>query len=167
MGCGRWSPVPPWAWGDGAGKSHCRPPAREPPGVDGLRAPCYPIGHAERDGPGADSCAYRGHRVWEAVRAEATAWAGVTPRRRFGRDGLSLHGRLFACGPGAGDDLWVRLTLPLQRQAVRQAGVLPHPRFARTGWIVLRLRGASGRLLARRWPARAYAAAGGAPPEKA
>ena len=84
--------------------------------------------------------------------------------RRFGRDGLCLRGRLFACGPGAGDDLWVRLTLPLQRQALSQAGVLPHPRFARTGWIVLRLRGASGGSLARRWLARAYAASGGATP---
>ena len=86
-------------------------------------------------------------------------------RRRFGRDGLSLRGRLFACGPGAGDDLWVRLTLPLQRLALRQTGVLPHPRFARTGWIVLRLRGASGPPLARRWLARVYAAAAAAPPE--
>jgi len=105
--------------------------------------------------------------AWEAVRAEVTAWPGVTLRRRFGRDGLSLRGRLFACGPGAGDDLWVRLTLPLQQRALRQAGVLPHPRFARTGWIVLRLRGASGRSLARRWLARAYAAAGGPPPDHA
>ena len=61
----------------------------------------------------------------------------------------------------------MRLTVPLQRLALRQAGVLPHPRFARTGWIVVRLRGASGRSLARRWLARAYEAAGGAPPGKA
>ena len=105
--------------------------------------------------------------MWEALRAEVSAWPGVTVRRRFGRDGLSLRGRLFACGPGAGDDLWVRLTLPLQRLALRQMGVLPHPRFARTGWIVLRLQGASGRSAARRWLARAYAAAGGAPPDPA
>lgn len=105
--------------------------------------------------------------AWEAVRAEATAWLGVTVLRRFGRDGLTLHGRLFACGPGAGDDLWVRLTLPVQRLAVRETGILPHPRFARTGWIVLRLRGASGRSLARRWLARAYAAARDVPPETA
>ncbi len=108
-----------------------------------------------------------GGASWEAVRGEVTAWPEVTLRRRFGRDGLSLRGRLFACGPGAGDDLWVRLTLPLQRQALRQAGILPHPRFARTGWIVVRLRGASGRSLARRWLARAYTAAGGAPPDHA
>jgi hypothetical protein len=106
-------------------------------------------------------------RVWEAVRAEVIAWPGLTVLRRFGRDGLSVRGRLFACGPGAGDDLWVRLTLPLQQRALRQASVLPHPRFARTGWIVLRLRGASGRSMARRWLARAYAAAGGAPPDPA
>jgi hypothetical protein len=93
------------------------------------------------------------------------AWPGVSLRRRFGRDGLSLRGRLFACGPGAGDDIWVRLTLPVQRLALRQTGVLPHPRFARTGWIVLRLRGTSGAALARRWLARAYAAAAAAPPE--
>ncbi|MGH7429594.1 MAG: hypothetical protein ACREJ4_14740, partial [Candidatus Methylomirabilaceae bacterium] len=30
--------------------------------------------------------------AWEAVRAEVTRWPGVTLRRRFGRDGLSLHG---------------------------------------------------------------------------
>jgi hypothetical protein len=116
----------------------------------------------ERTDPGA-----AGGGAWETVRAEATAWPGVTVLRRFGRDGLSLRGRLFGCGPGAGDDLWVRLTLPLQKQALRQKGILPHPRFARTGWIVLRLRGASGRSLARRWLARAYAAAGGPPPDHA
>ena len=103
--------------------------------------------------------------AWEAVRGEVTAWPGVTLRRRFGRDGLALRGRLFACGPGAGDDLWVRLTLPLQRLALRETGVLPHPRFARTGWIVLRLRRASGAPLARRWLARAYAAAAAPSPE--
>lgn len=99
-----------------------------------------------------------GGGAWEAVRAEAAAWSGVTVLRRFGRDGLCLRGRLFACGPGAGDDLWVRLMLPVQRLALRETGILPHPRFARTGWIVLRLRGASGRSLARQWLARAYAA---------
>lgn len=89
----------------------------------------------------------------------------MTLHRRFGRDGLFVRDRLFACGPAGGDDLWVRLTLPLQRLALRETGVLPHPRFARTGWIVLRLRGASGAPLARRWLARAYAAAAQAPPE--
>ncbi len=103
--------------------------------------------------------------MWEAVRADVSAWPGVTLRRRFGRDGLFVRGRLFACGPAGGDDLWVHLTLPLQRLALRETGVLPHPRFARTGWIVLRLRGASGAPLARRWLARAYAAAAQAPPE--
>jgi hypothetical protein len=110
-----------------------------------------------RTAPGA-----AGGGAWDAICSDATAWPGVTVLRRFGRDGLCLRGRLFACGPAAGDDLWVRLTLPLQRLALRQAGVLPHPRFARTGWIVVQLRGASGRSLARRWLARAYAAAGGA-----
>lgn len=104
-----------------------------------------------------------GGGAWEAVRAEVTAWPGVTVLRRFGRDGLSVRGRMFACGPAAGDNLWVRLMVPLQQRALRGTGILPHPRFARTGWIVLRLRGASGRSLARRWLARAYAAAGGLP----
>jgi hypothetical protein len=84
-----------------------------------------------------------GGGAWEAVRAEATSWPGVTVLRRFGRDGLIL------------------------RLALRETGILPHPRFARTGWIVLRLRGASGRSLARRWLARAYAAARDVPPETA
>ena len=88
-----------------------------------------------------------------------TAWPGVTLRRRLGRDGISVRGRLFACGPAGGDDLWVRLTLPLQRLALRENGVLPHPRFARTGWIVVRLRGKGAAALARRWLARAHAAA--------
>ena len=103
--------------------------------------------------------------AWEAVRAEVTAWPGVGLQRRFGRDGLFVRGRLFACGPAGGDDPWVRLTLPLQRLALRETGVLPHPRFARTGWVVVRLRGASGRSAARRWLARAYSAAGGTPKE--
>ncbi len=118
-----------------------------------------------RRGTGRGRPAPRAGGTWETVRAEVTAWPGVTVRRRFGRDGLSLRGCLFACGPRAGDDLWVRLTLPLQRLALRQRGTLPHLRFARTGWIVLRLRGASGRSLARRWLTRAYAAAAAAPPE--
>ncbi|HEV8663658.1 MAG TPA: luciferase family protein [Candidatus Methylomirabilis sp.] len=117
-------------------------------------------------GPGPSAPCPGDGRPWEAVRAEVTGWPGVAVLSRFGRDGLCLRGRLFACGPGAGDDLWVRLTLPLQRLALRETGILPHPRFARTGWIVLRLRGASGRSLARRWLARAYAAARGVPPGK-
>ncbi|MGH7394312.1 MAG: luciferase family protein [Candidatus Methylomirabilales bacterium] len=102
--------------------------------------------------------------AWETLRSEVSGWPGVTVLRRFGRDGLSLRGRMFACGPAAGDDLWVRLTVPLQQRALRETGILPHPRFARTGWIVVRLRGASGRSLARRWLARAYAAARDVPP---
>jgi len=106
-----------------------------------------------------------GGGVWGTLRADVEAWPGVTLRRRFGRDGLFVRGRLFACGPAGGDDLWVRLTLPLQRLALRETGALPHPRFARTGWIVVRLRGASSASLARRWLARACAAAATAPPE--
>ena len=96
---------------------------------------------------------------------EVAAWPGITLRRRFGRDGLFVRDRLFACGPAGGDDLRVRLTLPLQRRALRQTGVLRHPRFARTGWIALRLRGTSGAPLARRWRARAYAAVAAPPRE--
>ncbi len=120
-----------------------------------------------RKGTGRGGSAPRraGGGAWDAVRADVTVWPGVTLHRRFGRDGLALRGLLFACGPGAGDDLWVRLPVPLQRLALRQRGVFPHPRFARTGWIVLRLRRASGAPLARRWLARAYAAAAAAPPE--
>lgn len=118
-------------------------------------------------GPGRTAPRRGGAGAWEAIRAGVTAWPGVSLHRRFGRDGLSVGGRLFACGPAGGDDLWVRLTLPLQQRALRQAGVLPHPRFARTGWVVLRLRGVSRAPLARRWLARAYAAAGGPPPDHA
>ena len=42
--------------------------------------------------------------AWEAVRAEVTAWLGVSLRRRFGRDGLFVRHRLFACGPAGGDE---------------------------------------------------------------
>lgn len=88
-------------------------------------------------------------------------WAGARIAPMFGRWGYQVEGRLFACFPlRAGErDLWVRLAPADQARALREAGVRPHRRFARRGWIEVDV--ATGEDVARalRWLRRAHAAA--------
>jgi hypothetical protein len=64
-------------------------------------------------------------------------WADVRITPMFGRWGYFVRGRLFACFPlrAQEHDLWVRLPLAQQARALAQAGVRPHRRFARRGWV--------------------------------
>jgi len=89
------------------------------------------------------------------------AWPGVKITPMFGRWGYFVAERLFACFPLAPNDaaLWLRLDAADQARALREAGVRPHRRFARRGWIEIAVVSASDLPLALRWLRRAHAAA--------
>jgi hypothetical protein len=97
----------------------------------------------------------------ERLNEGVAAMAGVQITPMFGRWGYFVGPTLFACYPlkPKERDLWIRLTPEDQRRALREAGVRPHRRFARRGWIEMTIDepGDVGRAL--RWVRRAHAAA--------
>lgn len=98
---------------------------------------------------------------------ELGALPGVKITPMFGRWGYFVGSRLFACFPlrEKERDLWVRLAADDQAQALRDARVRPHRRFARRGWVELDVAEPADVNLALRWLRRAYAAARSGPTE--
>ena len=96
-------------------------------------------------------------------------WDGVRITPMFGRWGYFSGERLFACFPlrERDRDLWIRLEPGDQARALREAGVRPHRRFARQGWIEMLIETETDAQRALRWLRRAWRAAGNAaaPPE--
>ena len=78
----------------------------------------------------------------------------------FGRWGYFAGDRLFACFPLARKetDLWIRLAPDDQRRALREAGVRPHRRFARRGWVEMSIAEDADVDRALRWLSRARVA---------
>lgn len=76
----------------------------------------------------------------------------------FGRWGYFVGDTLFACFPLSPKehDLWIRLTLDDQAQALTHAGITPHRRFGRRGWVECRVDCAGDLSLALRWLRRSY-----------
>jgi hypothetical protein len=97
-----------------------------------------------------------------ALNAALGAWDGVRITPMFGRWGYFAGAQLFACFPlrTKDRDLWVRLSPVDQARALREPGVRPHRRFARRGWIELRIDDESDVARALRWLRRARDAAG-------
>lgn len=83
----------------------------------------------------------------------------ITPM--FGRWGYFVGPRLFGCFPlrEKDRDLWVRLTAADQARALTDSRVRPHRRFARRGWVELRVDDPAALELAVRWLRRAWVAA--------
>jgi hypothetical protein len=78
----------------------------------------------------------------------------------FGRWGYFIGDELFACFPvrEKDHDLWIRLTRDEQAQALADARVRPHRRFARRGWIETDVESPDDVSRAARWLRRAYRA---------
>jgi len=97
------------------------------------------------------------HRLNEALRA----WEGVRITPMFGRWGYFAGETLFACFPlrEKERDLWIRLGPADQARALREAGMRPHRRFARRGWVETDVIEPSDVARALRWLRRAHAAA--------
>ena len=76
----------------------------------------------------------------------------------FGRWGYFVGGQLFACYPlrEKDTDLWVHLTAEDQARALKTAGVTPHRRFGRRGWVECRVGSADEIPRAVRWLRRSY-----------
>jgi Family of unknown function (DUF5519) len=104
-----------------------------------------------------------------ALNAELGGWEGVRITPMFGRWGYFVGERLFACFPlrDKEHDLWVRLTLEDQRRALGEAGVRPHRRFARQGWVEIAVEGNPEVARALGWLRRAWRAARAAGPDPA
>lgn len=104
-----------------------------------------------RGGSGAAGRLNEALATWPRVR--------ITPM--FGRWGYFVGPRLFACFPlrAREHDLWIRLTPDDQRRALAEAGVRPHRRFARRGWVEMAVEGPEDVGRALRWLRRAHAAA--------
>ena len=64
-------------------------------------------------------------------------WPGVRITPMFGRWGYFMGDDLFACFPvrEKDHDLWIRFNREEQAQALTDARVRPHRRFARRGWV--------------------------------
>ena len=78
----------------------------------------------------------------------------------FGRWGYFIGDDLFACFPvrEKDHDLWIRLAREEQAQALADARVRPHRRFARRGWIETDVESPDDLARAVRWLRRAYRA---------
>jgi predicted DNA-binding protein (MmcQ/YjbR family) len=76
-----------------------------------------------------------------ALNGALGAWEGVRITPMFGRWGYFVGDRLFACFPlrEKDHDLWIHLGPDDQARALREPGVRPHRRFARQGWIEVRI----------------------------
>lgn len=92
-------------------------------------------------------------------------WPGVRIQPMFGRWGYFVGSELFACFPlrAKEHDLWIRLTPGDQARALREAGVRPHRRFARRGWIEMDVAGEGDVAGALHWLRLAYRALGAQP----
>jgi hypothetical protein len=104
-----------------------------------------------------------------ALNATLGGWEGVHITPMFGRWGYFAGDRLFACFPvrDKDRDLWIRLAPTDQARALREAGVRPHRRFGRRGWIELTIESEADVPRALGWLRRARAAAGRPdPPEE-
>jgi hypothetical protein len=88
-------------------------------------------------------------------------WPGVRITPMFGRWGYFVGDDLFACFPvrEKDHDLWLRVTRDDQTQALADARVRPHRRFARRGWIETDVESPDDVARAERWLRRAYRAA--------
>jgi hypothetical protein len=76
----------------------------------------------------------------------------------FGRWGYFVGDELFACFPlrEKEHDLWVRLSASDQARALETAGMRPHRRFARRGWIECAVESTADVERALPWLRRAY-----------
>lgn len=85
------------------------------------------------------------------------AWPRVKITPMFGRWGYFVGPRLFACFPlrAKDTDLWIRLSHEDQRRALH-AGLLPHRRLARSGWVECRVDTSMDVGRAIRWLKRSY-----------
>jgi Luciferase len=88
-------------------------------------------------------------------------WSDVRITPMFGRWGYFVRGQLFACFPLRPQerDLWVRLPLAQQSRALAEAGVRPHRRFGRQGWIEMEIETERDVDRALRWLRQAHSAA--------
>ena len=88
-------------------------------------------------------------------------WPRVRITPMFGRWGYFIGDDLFACFPvrEKDHDLWIRLARDEQAQALTDARVRPHRRFARRGWIETDVASPDDVSRAVRWLRRAYRAA--------
>ena len=87
-------------------------------------------------------------------------WPGVRITPMFGRWGYFIGDELFACFPvrEKDHDLWVRLPREEQAEALKDARVRPHRRFARRGWIETDVESPDDVSRAVRWLRRSYRA---------
>jgi len=85
-------------------------------------------------------------------------WRGARISPMFGRWGYLRGGALFGCFPmrPKDHDLWVRLSTSDQARALGEAGIRPHRRFARRGWIECDVVEPGDLPGALRWLRRAY-----------
>ena len=85
-------------------------------------------------------------------------WPDVRITPMFGRWGYFVGDDLFACFPvrEKEHDLWIRLTRQDQRQALADARLRPHRRFARRGWVETDVESPDDVSRALRWLRRAY-----------
>jgi Family of unknown function (DUF5519) len=90
-------------------------------------------------------------------------WPGVRITPLFGRWGYFVGDDLFACFPlrEQEHDLWMRLSANDQRRALSAAGMRPHRRFARRGWIECDVTSEAEVAGVLPWLRRAYEAARG------
>lgn len=88
-------------------------------------------------------------------------WSGVRIQPMFGRWGYFVGPELFACFPlrARDHDLWLRLGTEDQGRALREAGVRPHRRMARRGWVEMEVATEADVPRALRWLRRAHRAA--------
>ncbi|HEY2996289.1 MAG TPA: luciferase family protein [Methylomirabilota bacterium] len=93
-----------------------------------------------------------------ALNVALGAWDGVRITPMFGRWGYFVGERLFACFPlrEKDHDLWIHLGPDDQARALREPGVRPHRRFARRGWVEVRVETEADVPGALRWLRRSF-----------
>jgi Family of unknown function (DUF5519) len=101
-----------------------------------------------------------GRGVAQQLNETLGRWPRVRITPMFGRWGYFVGDELFACYPvrEKDHDLWIRLTRAEQAQALRDARVRPHRRFARRGWIETDVESPDDVSQAVHWLRRAYRA---------
>ena len=99
-----------------------------------------------------------GSGVAKSLNEAVSAWPGVKITPMFGRWGYFVEDRLFACFPlrPKDHDLWIRLSLEDQAQALKTSGISPHRRLARHGWVEYRVESLTWVPRALRWLRRSY-----------
>ena len=96
--------------------------------------------------------------VAEQLNDALGGWPGVKITPMFGRWGYFVGETLFGCFPlrPKEHDLWVRLSLEDQTQALKTPGITRHRRFAGRGWIECRVESPAALSRALRWLRRSY-----------